>query len=488
MKVSTPQRDYQRYLPLVEGETSNSSFPAGKESPFGWPALKVDREGLLLRWPDRLSGVTAFRFSIAIDLREAVVVELALGKSGYRVGLCDVQFGYPFQTFEISLPNGLEKAIHEEGLRFRLVQPEGAVWILLHDESGTGVPDALAPHLFSSSGVDKRSRDLWEASFDSLCSTASFQVFGWLEGCVLEGLGELARRVPAWKERAEAAIEAHLDHFFIGEQMIYVGPRSERVVDLWNNNEHGLMMPTLIRYRPRHPAVGRFSKHWVGYLRSQVERLGRNISCEGCYTLSYPVALLSCLHNDEGELLELALDLLLLHQRCLKEGDDIYLYYAYESKERIYPNWLRGVAWYLLGHVRVLAIVRERHYVSPKIAKVEQELREGILRMLPLQNASGLWSNFARESETGDETSGSAGVAGAMLLAAELGYADEAAVVAARRAQKALEAYLSPDGLLSGVSQSNKSEGGEPLQRYGFRGRSQMGQGLAVQLTALAGF
>ena len=68
-------------------------------------------------------------------------------------------------------------------------------------------------------------------------------------------------------------------------------------------------------------------------------------------------------------------------------------------------------------------------------------------------------------------------------MAHELGLAPASVKDVARRAIQGLERYLSPDGFLHGVTQSNK--GGEELQRSGYRVFMQMGLGLAVQLAAL---
>ncbi|NUQ13119.1 MAG: glycoside hydrolase family 88 protein [Gemmatimonadaceae bacterium] len=99
------------------------------------------------------------------------------------------------------------------------------------------------------------------------------------------------------------------------------------------------------------------------------------------------------------------------------------------------------------------------------------------------QRADGLWTCYAHRPETGPETSGTAGIAAALLLAHELGLAPASVQDVARRALQGLERYLSPDGFLHGVTQSNK--GGEELQRSGYRVYLQMGLGLAVQLAAI---
>ncbi len=479
--MSSAQSDCHRFLPDTAEGGEGIPLPARKAVPFGWRAWCIGPDGVTLRWKGELREVREFRFTVAVDLRSAPVVELLLAESGFRVGLCEVSYGYPLQTFEFALHPGLEAAIRREGLRLRTLDGSG-VWVLALDLEGRSVPPGLAPHLFGGGG--KAETEKWERSFESLCGLASIQIFGWLEGCVLEGLSELALRVPEWRAGAERAIEDHLDHFFSSTGMTFVSPRSEPVADRWYNNEHGLMLPTLIRSRPDHPAIDQYKLQLLEIYQRHLARLERNLSCEGCYTIAYPLAMMAR-RDDNRELLEMALDTLLQHQRYLKEKGDLFLQYNYAEGTRIYPSWVRGVAWYLLGHLRVLQIAEDFGTASTKLTAIREEIRAMVETLLALQNERGLWACFAKEPITGEETSGSAGIAGAFVLAAGLGCADASAVAAAKRTLRGLEAYLSPDGLLSGVVQSNKIEAGEALQRYGIRCRSQMGQGLAVQLAAL---
>lgn len=478
--MSQAQSEFHRFLPDTAEGGEGMPLPAGKAIPFNWRAWYIGSDGVTLHWKGEPREIREFRFTVAVDLRDAPVVELLLAESGFRLGLCEVSYGCPLQTFGFAIHPGLEAAIRREGLRLRALD-SGHVWILAPDLESRAVPPGLTPHLF---GGGKAEMEKWERSFESLCSLASIQIFGWLEGCVLEGLSELALRVPGWRAAAECTIREHLDHFFSSTGMTFVSPRSEPVVDRWYNNEHGLMLPTLIRSHPDHPAIGQYKLQLLEIYQRHLARLERNLSCEGCYTIAYPLAMMAR-QDDNRELLEMALDTLLQHQRYLKEKGDLFLQYNHADGMRIYPFWARGVAWYLLGHLRVLQIAEDLGTVSTKLATIRNEIRTMVEALLALQNERGLWSCFAKEPITGEETSGSAGIAGALVLAAELGCADASAVMAAKQTLQGLEAYLSPDGLLSGVVQSNKIEAGEALQRYGIRCRSQMGQGLAVQLAAL---
>lgn len=476
-----------RFFPITHiGEPVDP--PEKKQVPFGWKSLAIPdhASGLFLTWDDPLTGpLQTLRFTLAIDLREARLVEACLGESGYRLGVVDIQYGCPMQTYEIHLAPNTGEAIAREGIRLRTVDGRGPLWILGGGERDLENNERLHPHLVGGKSDHVQSSLLWQESYRSLCSLDSVQLFGWVEGCVLEGLYELSRsRDPHWHEQASQTIRNHLQLFFANGEMRYVNPRSEEVVNRWNNNEHGLMVASLVKYLPDHPALASFQET-IPFWEEQVRNLTRHPSTEACYTIAYPMALIGSGEELEKQqrLYKLALNTLNQHKECLARGDHLYLRCFYDSQEKIYPNWLRGIAWYMLGHARVLQQTGVEYSEESRLAAFELER---VCRwIMTLQGDDGLWSCFAHQPETGTETSGSAGISGALVLTYKLGLIGEEAVTAARQCLKGLETYMSTDGLLHGVSQSNKVEIGEPLQRYGFRSYSQMGQGLAVQLAAL---
>jgi rhamnogalacturonyl hydrolase YesR len=98
------------------------------------------------------------------------------------------------------------------------------------------------------------------------------------------------------------------------------------------------------------------------------------------------------------------------------------------------------------------------------------------------QDYSGLWHCFWDRQESGLETSGSAGVAAAFAIGARIGLLDASFLTRARLTWNALHSYMSPDGLLTGVAQTN--QGGEELQMSGYRTIFPMGMGLVAQLGA----
>ena len=103
---------------------------------------------------------------------------------------------------------------------------------------------------------------------------------------------------------------------------------------------------------------------------------------------------------------------------------------------------------------------------------------------LEYQRGDGLWCGFLPEPDVAPDTSGSAGIAAAVFIAARLGAAEPAWILAARRALQGCLDRLSLHGFLTGVSQSNKREGGPAFQRSPHRVSLQFGMGLLGVLLA----
>lgn len=94
------------------------------------------------------------------------------------------------------------------------------------------------------------------------------------------------------------------------------------------------------------------------------------------------------------------------------------------------------------------------------------------------------WSCFLDERTIAPDTSGSAGIAAAMALAARHELAGKKFRESARAAWNGLARKLTAGGFRSGVSQANKREAGEALQRSDDRVSLQFGMGLMAQLKA----
>lgn len=454
-------------------------LPAGKRVSFGWDVVPVPNteRGLVLTW--RQAGpVTAdrFRFTVGLDERVPKHVEARLARSGRELGVMDIRYGCHCQMFELPLAAGYADAIVREGLRLRVPADQTPLWIFGGGELRGAGHEYLLPHLLTTDD-----QGVWNPAFARLASLASVQPFGWIEGCVLEGLTALERGVPAWSGRAALALDQHLDLFFAGDRMTMEDPRSVPSDNTWFSVEATLMIPSLVRRRRGHAMIAQ-ARDWL-MTRPLPKRDSSNGShSEGCYTVAYPLAEIARAKGDEAAL-NAALDHLLMRKHQLVRGDTLFQRNFGGARGHAGENWSRGIAWYMLGHARVLQLAGIG--ASDKTKEAAAELERVGRWAVPLQRADGLWACYAHRPETGPETSGTAGIAAALLLAHELGLAPASVKEVARRALHGLERHLSPDGFLHGVTQSNK--GGEELQRSGYRVYMQMGLGLAVQLAAIHG-
>lgn len=452
-------------------------LPAGKRVAFGWKVVPVpnDERGLVLTW--RPAGpVTAdrFRLTVGLDEREEKKVEARLARSGRVLGLMDIKYGCYCQMFDLPLAPGDADAIVREGLRLRVLEQRAALWIFGGPDVRGAGHEYLLPHLLTSDDHGP-----WNPAFARLASLASVQPFGWIEGCVLEGLTALERGVPAWSGRAALALDQHLDLFFASDRMTMEDPRSVPSDNTWFSVEATLMIPALVRRRPGHAIVSH-AREWMMKQPLPKRDSSNGSHSEGCYTLAYPLAEIARARGDVVAL-NAALEHLLMRKHQLVRGDTLFQRNFGGKRGHAGENWSRGIAWYMLGHARVLQLAGVG--ASDKTREAAAELERVCRWVVTSQRTDGLWTCYAHRPETGPETSGTAGIAAALLLAHELGLAPASVQDVARRALQGLERYLSPDGFLHGVTQSNK--GGEELQRSGYRVYLQMGLGLAVQLAAL---
>jgi unsaturated rhamnogalacturonyl hydrolase len=501
---------------------ADAAIPAGFRVPFGWQAGvigKSDGYGAgRLEWsgqlPSGFSGEQLYRlwlrFTVAIDVREEKLVEIRLAQSGEKIGSCWLRFAYALQPFEVELDPLLCPRIQEEGIELLLIQGEVPLWIIsaMDDEAENRL---LQPHLLAL--TEEVSQEDREARFFAvLRSTASIQPFGWMEGCVLDGLLDLAQsqssevqtiaqgqaltaekavgqvqtpaEAHAWLDCTVRHLRKFLDKH---DQLVYENPRSVIADGTIYGIEGTLMFAAISKlWPPGHKLTMQVIDFWASK-RTFPDSM---ISAEGSYTIAYPMAVIAVREN-RADYAEEAVQLLLLRRDGLAVGDDLYLRY-YNDGSRTFRNWSRGYAWYMQGLVRTLIELESapsadgewsKVLQSKQVAELKQEWQRIVQCALQVQEDNGLWSCFLGEAETGTETSGSAGIAAAIALGARHGL-NEATIglAAASKAYEALMAYLTPDGLLGGVTQSNR--GGEPFQRSGYRVISQMGVGLLGQLAA----
>jgi unsaturated rhamnogalacturonyl hydrolase len=453
---------------------SNGSppVPTGKRPPCGWRAVGIsptDISPVVLRWsdlPDR-TVATHLRVTIAIDLKGERMVEAVLASSGRQLGRFDVRNASVLQPCEIPLPPDDLPAIRREGIALRVAAGDGPLWILA---GGQDLDPVHAPHLLVPGTLHPL------AEFHArIASLGSLQPFGWMGGCVLDGLLDLGERPDG--KAALAAAQRQLGMFIRGDHLIYEGPASDPCDDRIDTIEGTLPFAALARLHPGHALLDLAVQWW----QREPDADGAVIdwistTSEGSYTVAYPMALIARQRNDEA-LERMAATQIRLRQQRLVASDGFWRL-SRSNGTRANREWARGIAWHLLGGMRTLAVLHDR----PSGDGLAQGLVELAARMQGMQRADGLWSVFVDEPALVQDTAGSAGIAAALALGARLGLLPVSARESARRCLAGLVCHLTADGLLGGVSASNK--GGEDLQRGAYRVIYPMGMGLMGQLIA----
>jgi rhamnogalacturonyl hydrolase YesR len=442
--------------------------------PFGWSGVAIparkDAPGVVLRWdqPHMFAAATRLRLTVALDVRESKRIEVRTARTNEVLGVFDIRFPSACQPFEIPVTADLAARASQEGVRLRQTEGERPLWLFDGDSSDT--PDAFAPHLLGAVSADR-----WSQFEARLCSAASLQAFGWIEGCVLDGLWQTAQ-LPGG-EPARKTLIAHIRRFVSPDGTLdYEGPGSRPERNRVYGMEGLLPFAIIARVEPKNPVLKMAERE----IRSRLDADNAVIdgtwtTTEGVYIAGYPLAVLAQ-EWQRDDLAELALaQLRTRRDRSIVDG---HIYQSVGEGRTHLRNWARGVAWYLLGFARVLETLGK----DANVSDLHTEFRRAALWALRFQRGDGLWGNFLDDPKAGVDTSGTAGIATALAIGARHGWLPAEARAAARRAEAGLEAFLTPDGFLSGMAQFNK--GGEALQRSDYRVMAPMAMGLAAQLWA----
>ncbi|WP_164821721.1 glycoside hydrolase family 88 protein [Paenibacillus koleovorans] len=432
-------------------------------------------------WLDAFTVEKAYlRLTVAIDVREEKEIEVLLPESGQLLGILDIRYAYALQIFELSIePEAIPEAL-SQGIRLRLRKGDQPLWVLAAADSASS-GDTLLPHLLLVSKMIERERGF----FTRLASTASIQPFGWMEGCVLDGLYDLNAAHPEslrWRQ----VLQEHLDHYLDDEGgLTYENPRSEPVDSRVYGIEGTLPFAIIAKLWPEHPVLELALQFWHARAREGGGLIAdRSVTAEGAYTVAYPLAVLARKRRSR-ELAELAVGNLQARRQALVTERGLCWIEDQGQPER-YLNWARAYAWYMLGLVRSIVELRQMDPKDrPKLDGIELAFTEIAVAAAASQGSDGLWPCFLGEPVTGVDTSGSAGIAAAIAIGVHHGLLPPAMRDATSWAYLRLVEYLSPDGFLTGVAQSNRN--GEALQRGGYRVISQMAMGLMGQLAAVLG-
>lgn len=456
-----------RYYQMDGPRSDKACIPSGKRVALDSPFLCVPSDGSPLNLtvssqldPHLLSGVARLRVTCGLDMRENREIAVFLAGETTLLGVFDLRFAYALQPFEMLLEEKAAKAALRLGITLQMVKGEENTILL------TGMEEPfLNPHvIFDKDFLNHE----WEFA-KRLCSDACLQPFGWLEGCVLDGLCALP-----WEKQAKAAVSRHLNYYVRNNDLVYEDPRSSICDGTIYGIECGLPFAVMAREGGYEKPL-RLFRNFVNFFGPGGTITDKEfLSAEGVYTVAYPLAVLACATEDDT-MAQMAIRQLLVRRDGLVCGKDLYL--RNDGGQMLYRNWGRAYVWYLLGLIKTILAFRKSGISYPK--ELEVAFRQVAEHAAPGMK-DGLCSVFLHQEETGPDTSSTAGIAAAFAL----GY--KAELIPEEYRQKALQAcrtlltYLTPDGMLTGCSQSNKN--GETLQRSGYRVISQMAMGLMAHL------
>ncbi len=470
--VTPPGSPYKKFsvsiLKITTGD--NIEIPAGKRIPFSWPAFGI-RPGssIVLTAPSIAPGSVYFlRISVAQEVRDEKLVQVSIPQTRIQLGTIKILYSSVLVPYEIEIPAKYIKLIQRNGLELK---PESAspLWIFSEPDS-ENKNEIFLPHILSASA----SKETKETFINCFCSLNSIQSYGWREGAVLDGLCQL--HALKGDKKALKTIKDHFGLFFKGNDLHYENGHSIPIFNQINGIESTLPYAILARLYPDHPMLDTALNGLYELKQPNGVIMDHEmISAEGCYTIAYPLAVVGRIRNDLTLMQESFSQL--KHRSVLYHNNALFLR-VNNNSVFTFRNWARGIAWHLLGFVRTITELKNHLYDESLIKQLQDEAELAV----SMQRKDGLWSCFADEKETLPDTSGSAGIAAAILTGVREGILPECYRGNALRCWEALQQYITPDGFLKGVAQDNR--GGIKLQKSDYRVIGQMGMGLMAQLAA----
>ena len=479
------------YIPLTPVGSSTPNVPLEKRTIFDRSTFEItfERHADLIPTPDGCAVTLSqpydrawLQLTVGFDIREIYTIEArTIPESGptgpgERIGELDVRYGYTLQPFRMKIPPGLVSEIVSRGLRLSLVSQSRGVQFL-RESSAEGMPwqslepqPVWGPVIYFEGTLQPTPPP--GARIERLLSSAfALQPFGWMEGCVLDGIWNLYPE----KVARETIVKHQAIFTDASGDLSYEDARSHRRHRAYTGIEYTLPAATFARVDPAAPSVDAAVAFWnTGSDGNGLVSDEEFVSAEGCYTLAYPMALVGTLRKDAA-LIRLAKRQLEIRWRLLHSSEALQLRFSKESIET-YRGWARAYAWFMLGLAYAVPLIEELESAG-ELRNMARRLTE---ETAGAQNPEdGLFACFLNE-ELPPDTSGSAGIGAAVAVAVRGGIVEGEYWSLAERVAGGLDPHIAEDGLLGGVAQSNR--GGEALQRSSYRVFSQMGSGLAAQL------
>lgn len=466
---------YRRY-PATDISQPMVSIPEGKVIPLGLDGFAVDRSGeTVLRFPQpaKRDDDLVFRLTAALDFREWKIVELFIAGTDRTIGRLDMRYAHPFQPFQVRIGKALIDDIARRGIALKLTKGNTPAWFLKGEQLPADA-DGLLPQLLTDGSGRRR------AFWDALYSMNSFSPFGWMGGCVMDALYELHLRGEA---RATETLTTQLSHFLDDKRgVVFENPVTRPLGGRYNSIEDFLPLAAIVGLYPRHFSVQKAVDFCLAHRNAEGAIVNGALTTEGCYTVAYPLAAIAR-RRDDAALAQIALDQLIHRGNRLVDSTAVYQRINKDGA-RAYQNWGRGVAWYLLGTVKALALLEGGNWKLNGIEQVRQRWEDTARMVVGLADPNELWYAFIDRPATLPDASASAGITAALAWGRRFGYLSGNYRPSADNTFASLCDYLTVDGFLGQITQINR--GGEELQESGYRVIAQFGMGLMAQL-AVAG-
>lgn len=469
-KQKEEKKDVCKIYSAVIQQDSIREIPDGKRVAFGWQATgMLPGDTVFLSFDNALKGQYCWlRVTVAQEIWNKNIIKAFIPGTQTELGAFDIKYSSVLVPYEIEIPCQHLSQIEQKGIALTL-ESKAPFWFYAKTSSAS---IGLTPHLLLS---DAPVGDI-DDFLNCFLSDNSIQAFGWREGTVLDGLWQLYSKIK--DEKALEAINSHLRFFFDDRNnLIFENAGSKPNDNKVDGIESTIPFATLVRFRPNHPILDTVLCGWQ-HLKKENGMIidGTMVSAEGCYTISYPMALIGKARNDKALIQEAQEQL--KHRFVLINDGDFYLRYYTEGKYT-YRNWARGAAWFLLGYVRTI----EELGVENVDKEIIEKYKEAVDIALSMQRESdALWSCFMDDENSLPDASGSAGITAAVMTGINLKILPEEYTGNVERCYASLQNYITPDGFLKGVAQDNR--GGESLQRSDYRVIAQMGMGMMAQLYA----
>ncbi|GGD52242.1 glycoside hydrolase family 88 protein [Paenibacillus nasutitermitis] len=461
------------------------SISAGKHIPRGWSASVIGDEenSLSLNWDDHAlqaiesEQVADYRLRItnAVDYRDEQLILVKLKQSSELIGTIDVRYSYVFQYFEFILDKTTAKKVVTEGLVLSCSGEMQQLWIF-NDQNKSIDQHFFVPHILVMTAETTKI----EEAIHSLLSFKSIQPFGWIEGCVLDGIDSFM--YGNYSEKANQALDTHLGQYVTADgELVYEDLYGNIADGSFTTIEATLPVAIIAKRHPHHPLIEKAAAFFKQRMLKSALIIDHDmVSAEGCYTVAYPLAVIAKVSQNES-FAKQAIGQILLRKKYLTTDQDVYLRYMLDSQSYTFKNWSRAYGWYYLGLVKTYCTLMHSVYNQlPELDELQQEIVRMSELVLKRQQPHGLWNVFLDRPDTIVETSGSSAIAAAMAISVKEKVIGDRYLQEAEQCYRNLVKHLTNDGLLSGVSQHNA--GGMQLQLSGYRVLSQMGLGLWGQL------